>query len=84
MVAPKDVGRSVGLRHPGDFWLQKALFLQNGIIGPMNGSSGSRKRGHRRVREFEYRVLFPIVLPQHFFWQLETKIFLKRSFCPSS
>lgn len=51
MVAPKDVGRSVGLRHPGDFWLQKALFLQNGMIGPMNGSSGSRKRGHRRVRD---------------------------------
>ena len=48
MVAPKDVGRSVGLRHPGNFWLQKALFLQDRVIGPVNGSPGSRKRGEVR------------------------------------
>ena len=56
MVAPKDVGRSVGLRHPGNFWLQKALFLQDGVIGPVNGSPGSRKRGEVRD-DTGFRVL---------------------------
>ena len=60
MVAPKDVGRSVGLRHPGNFWLQKALFLQDGVIGPVNGSPGSRKRGE--VRDGTGSGFFPMVL----------------------